>query len=82
MSQHFIFTTTKKFSKAQASRIRKAIAKLDETAEFVGPVSIPGNPSTGWLERPNDGTNDHNGVRARNREMADIVKAELNIKEV
>jgi len=78
---HYIFTTTAKFTKAAGNRIRKAIEEIDNTAEFTGPLSIPGNRTTGWIERPNDGTNDYGHVRARNERMAAIARKELGIEE-
>lgn len=81
MSQYFILSTNSKVTKAAAKRINKAIKEIDDTAEFVGPLSIPGNQTKGWLERPNDGTNDYNHVRARNAQMAAIVRKELGIDE-
>lgn len=78
---YYIFTTTQKFTKAAALRINKQIKAIDSSAEFVGPLSIPGNQTKGWIERPNDGTNDHNGVRERNAQMAAIARRELGIDE-
>lgn len=79
MSQYFILSTTHKFTEAAARRINKRIKALDSTADFVGPLSIPGSYTTGWLERPNDGSNDYHDTRARNAEMAAIVRAELGM---
>ena len=77
---HYVFTTTTKVTKAAAKRINRAIKAIDSTADFVGPLSIPGNRTTAWIERPNDGTNDHLEVRERNRQMADVARAELGIE--
>ena len=76
---HFVFSTSAKITKAAAKRIQKQIKAIDSTADFVGPLSIPGSQTTGWIERPNDGTNDHNEVRQRNRAMADIARKELKL---
>ena len=77
MSEYYIFTTTYPVTGSAAKRINKEIKKIDPRAEFVGPLSIPGNNIRGWIERPNDGTNDHNHVRARNEQMAEIARREL-----
>lgn len=71
---HYIFTTTANFSKTKSKQINRAIKKIDETAEFVGPLSIPGCKTTGWIERPNDGTNNQNEVSSRNQDMAEIAR--------
>lgn len=78
---HYLFVTNRKFSKAAAKRINRRIRGIDPSAEFVGPLSIPGSQTKGWLERPNDGTNDYNHVRERNRRMANIAREELGIDE-
>lgn len=74
---YYIFTTSKKFTEATAERINQRIKAIDDTAKFVGPLSIPGNRTKGWIERPNDGSNDYLHVRARNARMADIARDEL-----
>ncbi len=76
---YYVFTTTAKVTQAAAKRIAKAIKEIDDTAEFVGPVSIPGNQVKAWIERPNDGTNDYNHVRERNNRMAEIARKELGL---
>jgi len=78
---YFIFTTSTKITKAAAKRIQKRIKAIDSTADFTGPLSIPGSRTTGWIERPNDGTNDYSHVRERNNQMAAIAKEELKIEE-
>lgn len=77
---YYVFTTTTKVTKAAAKRINNQIKELDPSATFVGPLSIPGNETTGWIERPNDGSNDYNGVRANNASMAEIACRELGIE--
>ena len=79
MSSFFVFTTTAKVTKASAARINAKIKAIDNTAEFVGPVSMPGNQIRGWIERPNDGNNSYNHVASRNNQMADIARKELGI---
>ena len=79
MSQYFLFYTRRKVTKAAAKRINAAIKAIDDSAEFVGPLSIPGNTTTGWIERPNDGTNDLPEVSQRNQQMAEIARKELGI---
>lgn len=78
---YFIFSTKAKVTKAAARRISKAIKEIDDKAEFTGPLSIPGDRTTGWIERPNDGTNDYGDQRARNARMAAIAREELGIED-
>jgi hypothetical protein len=78
---HYIFTTTTKISRAAAKRIQTRIKAIDASAEFAGPMAIPGSRTTGWIERPNDGTNDYIEVRERNRKMADIAREELKLND-
>lgn len=77
---HFIFSTSTKITKAAAKRIQKQIKEIDDSADFVGPLDIPGSRTTGWIERPNDGTNGYNHVRARNEQMAAIARKELGLE--
>jgi hypothetical protein len=77
---YYVFSTTAKFTKAAAKRINKEIKAIDSSAEFIGPLSIPGNQTTGWIERPNDGTNDHNHIAHRNQQIAQIARKELGIE--
>lgn len=81
MNPYCVFTTTYEVTKDAANRINKAIKAIDDTAAFVGPVSIPGNNTKGWIERPNDGTNDYNHVRERNSRMAAIARKELGMED-
>ena len=69
---YYVATTKTKATKKQAAEIRRLIAEIDNDAVFVS-VSIPGNDIKGWIERPNDGTNDYNFRRANNRRMAEIM---------
>jgi hypothetical protein len=78
---HFIFSTTTKITKAAAKRIQSQIKSIDASADFVGPLSIPGSRTTGWIERPDDGTNSYVEVRERNRQMADIARTELKLND-
>lgn len=65
---------------AARERAEKAIAAIDPSADIV----VYHEPGTDrvrtWLERPNDGTNDYNYVRARNAELAAAVETELEGK--
>jgi hypothetical protein len=72
---YYVFSTQRKFTLAAANRINRAIRFIDPKATFIGPVT--GNGTTGWIERPNDGTNDMNHVRARNEKMAAIARKEI-----
>ena len=74
---YFVFTSRTKITKAAAKRIQKRIKVIDSSADFVGPLSIANSETTGWIERPDDGTNNHLEVRERNRQMADIARKEL-----
>ena len=76
---YYIYTTTKKFSKAAASRIQKQIKAIDPQAYFAGPMSIPGNRTTGWLERPNDGSNNSNFQATNAKAMVAIIEKELGV---
>lgn len=79
MSEFFVFSTTRQFTKAAAKEIDKAIKTIDASADFVGPLRIPGSKTTGWIERPNDGTNNQNHVGIRNQQMADVARQVLGI---
>lgn len=81
MTDYFVFCTTHAVTKSAARRINKAIKQIDPSADFVGPVSIPGNHIKGWITRPNDGSNDYSHVCARNKRMAEIARKELGIAE-
>jgi hypothetical protein len=78
--QYYVFSTSAKITKAAAKRIQNRIKAIDNTADFVGPLSIPGSCTTGWIERPNDGRNSYGHVSARNQQMAAIAREELNIE--
>ena len=80
MSQYFILVVKKKVAKTAAKKIDQLIKEIDSTASFVAPLSIPGSEVKGWLERPNDGTNDYNHVQERNLQMAEIVRRELGLE--
>ncbi len=77
MSEYFIYTTSKKHSKALGNRIDKAVKAIRPDMTWVGPVSIPGNHLTGWLVRPNDGRNDHGDMRADNKRAQEIAESML-----
>ena len=78
---YYIMATRMDFPKSTANRINKRIKEIDDTACFLGPLDIPGNDIAGWLERPNDGTNDHPDTRERNKRMAAIANEELGIED-
>ena len=65
-------------TRKQAVEINRRIAAIDESAGFVRHYA-PGNDTHGWLERPNDGTNDANWRRARLAEMRAIADEVLGI---
>lgn len=71
---YYVYVTNRTFTAATARRIAKRIHAIDPTAEMVGPLSIPGQSSTGLIERPNDGTNDYNAIRQRNQKIAAIAR--------
>jgi len=75
---HYLYVTQAKFSHATAKRIDKKIKAIDKRADFVGPLRIVGNSTTGWIERPNDGTNDHLDVRQSNAIMRAIAENEID----
>lgn len=76
MNTYFISTWRAQLSKAAAKRTEKAVRAIDPSANLVL-VSIPGNDVRMWLERPNDGCNDHTSQRAANGRMVDAVNAAL-----
>lgn len=69
MSEYFIFSTYKKHSKTLGRRIEKAVRAIHPDLSWTGPVSIPGNHLTGWLSRPNDGSNNY-GFRIEENQRA------------
>lgn len=73
MNEHFVATTRTALSKTAATRLDRAIRKIDPAMNFVGPVNIPGNAIHGWIVRPNDGTNDYDYQRALNRQAAELL---------
>lgn len=77
MSEFFIASTRRTVTQAAASRIDLAVKAIDPTASFVGPLSIPGNDTTGWIERPNDGTNDYGYRREEAKRMREAMEREL-----
>lgn len=66
MSTTFIWTTDQRINTKQRKKIQNAITSIDNTVTLVC-VNIPGNHIHGWLERPNDGTNDNNYQVEKNR---------------
>ena len=78
MTPYFFATYQTKVTRKQAAEINKRIAAIDESASFVRHYA-PGNDTHGWLERPNDGTNDANWRRARLAEMRAIADQVLGV---
>ncbi len=79
MKDYFVFSTSQKFTKEKADRISERIKAIDSKAEFHGPLSIPGSQTTGWIVRPDDGTNNQSEISARNQRMANIAREELGV---
>lgn len=75
---YYIFSTRAKFTKATAKRIDKQIKVIDKSASFVGPLRIPGSDITGWIERPNDGTNSP-GRGQEHEEMQRIAREAIGL---
>jgi hypothetical protein len=75
---HYIHITRVKVTQDVADRINERVQAIDPQACFRGPLDIPGSDVGGWLERPNDGTNDYNHVRERNKQLAAIVREEID----
>ena len=75
---HHLYITTSNVSPETAFKINKRIKQIDPDAEFVGPVYVPGSRLTGWIQRPDDGTNGYPEVKKRNRAMAQIACEELS----
>jgi len=73
---YFVWTTKKNVTRAAAAKIDKAVKAIDPSMDFVRHYAA-GNDTHGWLERPNDGTNDYNHVRARNAECVKIAESIL-----
>jgi hypothetical protein len=71
---YFVWTTKKSVSRSTAAEIDKAVKAIDPSMGFVR-YHAAGNDTRGWLERPNDGTNTDNHVRARNAECARIAES-------
>jgi hypothetical protein len=55
---YFVWTTTAEVTRANAARINRAVQQVDPTMGFRRHYA-PRNALHGWLERPNDGTNDY-----------------------
>lgn len=73
MSSYFVWTTKKNVTRKQADQIDAAVKAIDPDMTFVRHCAA-GNDTHGWLERPNDGTNDYNHVRARNAECVKVAE--------
>jgi len=64
-------TWTCEVTEKQAAEINKLIKAIDADAVFIRHYAA-GNNCHGWLERPDDGTNDYDHVRANKLEMRRI----------
>jgi hypothetical protein len=73
---YFVWTTKKHVTRAAAAKIDAAVKLIDPSMEFVRHYAA-GNDTHGWLERPNDGTNDYNHVRARSAKCIEIAEKAL-----
>ena len=77
-TSYFIWSTQKHITEVQAAEINSAIKAIQNDADFVRHYA-PGNPTHGWIERPNDGTNDYNYQRELNRKCAEAAKKILGL---
>jgi hypothetical protein len=68
---YFISTYTVQVTRKQAKEINRRISQIDPKAAFVRHYAA-GNHVHGWIERPNDGTNDCNFRRETNMQMKQI----------
>lgn len=73
---HFLWTTRKNVTKAKARQVNKAVKAVDPSMHFIRHAA-PGNAVRGWLERPNDGTNNQPATRARSAECIKIARSIL-----
>jgi len=80
MEPYFIMSWKRQLKGAALKRAVAAIRAIDDEAELVC-VNIPGNETRMWLERPNDGTNNDNSVRAEALRLIAIVNHELDGKQ-
>jgi hypothetical protein len=65
---YYVTVTTQKHTSATAARIDRAVKRIHPDLAWVGPLSIPGSQTRGWLERPNDGMNDSPDRRSQNQQ--------------
>ena len=73
---NFFWTTTKYATDAQADEINAAVQAIDPDVSFVT-ISQPGNTLRGWLERPNDTTNNYNATLSRNARCVEAAERVL-----
>jgi len=71
MSTYFIHTYNCEVTRKQEDMINARIKAIDSDAVFVRHYAA-GNHVHGWIERPNDGTNDYNIRRAKNAKLVRI----------
>lgn len=77
MSDFAIASTKKPISKRLAQRIDRAVKQIDPAASFDAPLNIAICGVTGWIVRPNDGTNDYGYRREEARQMRQAMDREL-----
>jgi hypothetical protein len=77
-SEYFVWTTKRAHTKAQGLAANEAIKKIDPEAGFVS-YCQPGNETRGWIYRPNDGRNDENSIRERNKRLITAAKIAIGI---
>lgn len=70
---YFVWTTKAFVSVAQAELINEQIEAIDPSMAFIRHYAA-GNETHGWLERPNDGTNDYNHVRERSARCVKVAE--------
>ena len=77
MSDFAIASTSKPLTKRLAQRIDRAVRKIDPTASFDAPLNIDICGVTGWIVRPNDGTNGYGYRCEEARRMRQAMQDEL-----
>jgi hypothetical protein len=76
---YFISSWTCDVTEAQAEQIDRAVKQVDPEMEFVRHYAA-GDRTHGWLERPNDGTNDYDFRRESNQQARAIADEILTKK--
>lgn len=77
MSDFAIASTSKQLTKRLAQRIDRAVKKIDPTASFDAPLNIEICGATGWIVRPNDGTNGYGYRCDEAQRMREAMEREL-----